>query len=63
MPATADNLLRHRPLEGGEIRIRGCRAIVQPESAEVLDAIRQHSRQKGYLEAGAPRGYLLTKQQ
>ena len=48
---------------GGEIRIRGCSAIVQPESAEVVDAIRQHSRLKGYLEAGAPKGYLLIKQQ
>jgi len=28
-----------------------------------LDAIRQHSRLKGYLEAGAPKGYLLIKQQ
>ena len=63
LPATADSLLRHRPLGGGEIRIRGCSAIVQPESAEVLDAIRQHSRLKGYLEAGAPKGYLLIKQQ
>jgi hypothetical protein len=63
LPATADSLLRHRPLGGGEIRIRGCSAIVQPESAEVLDAIRQHSRLKGYLEAGAPEGYLLIKQQ
>jgi hypothetical protein len=63
LPATADSLLRHRPLGGGEIRIRGCSAIVQPVSAEVLDAIRQHSRLKGYLEAGAPKGYLLIKQQ
>jgi hypothetical protein len=63
LPATADSLLRHRPLGGGEIRIRGCSAIVQPESAEVLNAIRQHSRLKGYLEAGAPKGYLLIKQQ
>jgi superfamily II DNA or RNA helicase len=31
-------------------------------AAEVLDAIRQHSRLKGYLEAGAPRGYLLIRQ-
>jgi hypothetical protein len=63
LPATVDSLLRHRPLGGGEIRIRGCSAIVQPESAEVLDAIRQHSRLKGYLEAGAPKGYLLIKEQ
>ena len=62
LPATVDSLLRNRPV-GGEIRIRGCSAIVQPESAEVLDAIRQHSRLKGYLEAGAPKGYLLIKQQ
>ena len=26
-----------------------------------MDAIRQHSRLKGYLEAGAPKGYLLIK--
>ena len=58
-----DSLLRHKPLGSGEIRVRGCSAIVQPESAEVLDAIRQHSRLKGYLEAGAPKGYLLIKQQ
>jgi hypothetical protein len=63
LPATADRLLRHKPLAGGEIRIRSCSAIVQPESAEVLDAIRQHSRLKGYLEAGAPKGYILIKQQ
>ena len=44
-------------------RIHGGSAIVQPESAEVLEAIRQHSRLKGYLEAGAPKGYLLIKQQ
>ena len=63
LPATADSLLRHRPLGGGEIRIRGCSAIVQSESPEVLDAIRQHRRLKGYLEAGAPKDYLLIKQQ
>jgi hypothetical protein len=63
LPAAADSLLRHRPLGGGEIRISVCSAIVQPETAEVLDAIRQHRRLKGYLEAGAPKGYLLIKQQ
>jgi hypothetical protein len=63
LPATADRLLGHKPRGGGEIRIRACSAIVQPESAEVLDAIRRHSRLKGYLEAGAPKGYLLIKQQ
>ena len=63
LPATVDSLLRHRPAGGGEIRFRACSAIVQPESAEVLDAIRRHSRLKGYLEAGAPTGYLLIKPQ
>jgi hypothetical protein len=63
LPATVDSVLRHGHLRGGEIRIRGCSAIVQSESAEDLDAIRQHSRLKGYLEAGAPKGYLLIKQQ
>jgi hypothetical protein len=62
LPAMADSLLQHRRLGGGEIRIRGCSAIVQPENAEVLDAIRQHSGLKGYLEPGAPNGYLLIKQ-
>jgi hypothetical protein len=63
LPATVDSLLRHRPVGGGEIRIRACSAIVQPESAEDLDAICRHSRLKGYLEAGAPKGYLLIKPQ
>lgn len=63
LPATVDSLLRYRPAGGGEIRIRACSAIVQPESAEVLDAIRRHSRLKGYLEAGAPKGCLLIKPQ
>jgi hypothetical protein len=63
LPATVDSLLRHRPSGGGEIRIRACSAIVQPESAEVLDAIRQHSRLKGYREAGAPKDFLLVKPQ
>src|SRR5438034_2207213 len=49
LPATIDSLLRScRPTGGGAIRIRGCSASVQPESAEVLDAIRRHSRLKGY---------------
>ena len=62
LPATVESLLSQRPRVGGEIRIRGCSAIVQPESAEVLDAIRQHSHLKGYLATGAPKGYLLIKQ-
>ncbi len=56
-------LLRSRSSRSGKIRIRACSAIVQPESAEVLDAIRLHSRLRGYLEAGAPKSYLLVKPQ
>jgi hypothetical protein len=63
LPATIDSLLRQRPTGGGEIQIRACSAIVQPESAEVLDPIRRHGRLKGYLEARAPQGYLLIKPQ
>jgi hypothetical protein len=36
---------------------------VQPEDAEVLAAIRAHPRLKGYVQPGAPHGYLLIKSQ
>jgi hypothetical protein len=41
--------------------IRWCSALVKPENAEVLAAMREHPKLKGYLEAGAPPGYLLIK--
>jgi hypothetical protein len=59
-PAIAD-LLGTESTLGGQIGIRGCSALVKPESEEVLKAIRQHPNLKGYLEAGAPPGYLLIK--
>jgi hypothetical protein len=59
-PAVAD-ALGTKPTAGGTVRIRWCSALVQPESAEALDAIKQHPRLKGYLESGAPPGYLLIK--
>jgi hypothetical protein len=43
------------------VRLRWCSALVKPESAEVLAAIREHPKLKGYLEPGAPPGYLLIK--
>jgi hypothetical protein len=61
LPPTVEDILGTRPRAGGRVGIRWCSALVQPESAEVLDAIRQHPRLKGYLEAGAPPGYLLVK--
>jgi hypothetical protein len=61
LPATVEDVLGTRPRAGGRVDIRWCSALVQPESMEVLDAIRRHPRLKGYLEAGAPPGYLLVK--
>ncbi len=60
LPATVANVLGAKSTTG-EVRIRGCSAIVKPESPEVLETIRKHGRLKGYLEAGAPPGYLLIK--
>jgi len=54
LPLTVEDVLGNRPRAGGRVGIRRCSALVWPESAEVLDAIRQHPRLKGYLEAGAP---------
>ena len=61
LPPTVEDVLGTRPSAGGKVGIRRCSALVQPESVEVLDAIRRHPRLKGYLEAGAPPGYLLVK--
>ena len=60
LPPTVKSLLDARSVTG-ELRIRGCSAIVKPENPEVLDAIKKHRRLRGYLEAGAPQGYLLIK--
>jgi hypothetical protein len=59
-PAVAD-LLATKSKVGGNLGIRWCSALVKPESAEVLAAIREHPKLKGYLEPGAPPGYLLIK--
>ena len=39
----------------------GAAPLIKPESPEALAAIREHPRLKGYLEPGAPPGYLLLK--
>jgi hypothetical protein len=59
-PAVAD-LLRTKSKVGGKVGIRWCSALVKPESPEALAAIREHPQLKGYLEPGAPPGYLLLK--
>jgi hypothetical protein len=61
LPATVADLLATKSKVGGKIGIRWCSALVKPESAEVLAAIREHPQLKGYLEPGAPPGYLLLK--
>jgi len=61
LPSSLVDLLGTKSKVGGKIGIRWCSALVQPESPEVLAAIREHPQLKGYLEPGAPPGYLLIK--
>jgi hypothetical protein len=61
LPQTVEAILAGKPPGRGRTGFRACSAIVKPENAEVLNAIREHRRLKGYLEAGAPPGYLLIK--
>jgi len=41
-------------MAGGVVRIRWCSALMQPGSAEVLDAVKRHPRLKGYLGGRSP---------
>ncbi|QEH35480.1 hypothetical protein OJF2_40320 [Aquisphaera giovannonii] len=61
LPSPVADLLGTKSKVGGTVGIRRCSALVKPESAEVLAAIREHPQLKGYLEPGAPPGYLLIK--
>jgi hypothetical protein len=61
LPSSVADLLGTKSQVGGKVGIRWCSALVKPESAEVLAAIREHPQLKGYLEPGAPPGYLLLK--
>ena len=61
MPPTIASLLITKSQLGGEIGIRECSALVRPQHADALEAIRRHPKLKGYLERGAPSGYLLIK--
>ena len=63
LPSTLVDLLATKSKLGGKIGIRWCSALVKPESAEALAAIGEHPLLKGYLEEGAPPGYLLLKSQ
>jgi hypothetical protein len=61
LPPAVVDLLATKSKVGGKLGIRWCSALVKPESGEVLAAIREHPKLKGYLEPGAPPGYLLIK--
>jgi hypothetical protein len=61
LPPSVADLLATTSRVGGKVGIRWCSALLKPESAEVLAAIREHPKLKGYLEPGAPPGYLLIK--
>jgi hypothetical protein len=61
LPSTIASLLSIKSQLGGKIGIGLCSALVRTESAEMLEAIRKHPRLKGYLEPGAPPGYLLIR--
>ncbi len=61
LPATVRALLDAKPLASGVVAIRACSALVKSESPEGLQAIRTHPKLKGYIEPGAPPGYLLIK--
>jgi len=59
LPSTIARLLDTKSQLSGEIGVRFCSALLHPENAEVLAAIRAHPKLKGDLEPGAPAGYLL----
>jgi hypothetical protein len=61
LPSPVADLLGTKPTVGGKVGIRWCSALIKPENSEVLAAIREHPQLKGYLESGAPPGYLLIK--
>jgi hypothetical protein len=61
LPSPIVSLLSTKSRAGGVLGVRFCSALVKPENPDVLEAIREHPRLKGYLEPGAPPGYLLIK--
>jgi hypothetical protein len=63
LPDKVAKLLGTEPMQGGKVGVRWCSALIEPENAEVMAAIRKHPQLKNYLEAGAPRGYLMIKAQ
>lgn len=61
-PSTVEHFLKgDTKLATGTVQIQLCSALVLPENASVLEAIKSHPRLKNYLEAYPPPGYLLIK--
>ena len=62
LPATVLDILEDRvPARGGVVLFRSCRGLIKIENPELLSLIRTHPRLKGYLDRGAPAGYLIIK--
>jgi hypothetical protein len=61
MPSSLSAALQTESSLGGKIGVRYCSALVKPATDEAVTAIRQHPQLKGYLERGAPPGFLLVK--
>ncbi len=61
LPSSLAAILQTESPLGGKIGIRYCSALVKPATPEAVAAIRQHPQLKGYLEPGAPPGFLLIK--
>ncbi len=62
LPLTITELLGTKSKLGGEIAMAYCTAIVKPENAAVLKAIREHPKLKNYLAPHSPPGYLIIKE-
>jgi hypothetical protein len=61
LPPSVASLLETESQLGGTVAIRWCSALVKVDDAQTREAIRKHPQLKGYLEPGAPPGYLLIK--
>lgn len=63
LPEAISSILDTQSALGGVVKLRWCSALLKPENADVLEAIRRHPQLKNYIEPGAPPGYLLVKGQ
>ena len=61
LPDAIDRLLGITPSTGGHVSVRLCSALITARDPDVLTAIQEHRKLKGYIESGSPPGYLLVK--